>query len=248
MVDTSIELALYLGTLRMIKEHRTRSVMVMYYPGAADVDMGPTAIAPSSHVLARDGLGLSFGVTEEGPKAEIDRSDWSGLGAGRGEVLGDIAPTLYEHKVVVPPSAAGSICIIHSAMVHRATNRLSDDAKWRPMFKFSFTRMHEPTSIPSWNHNPSVGTAMTAGDWPGLAVPEATPICESIWRWHLGHVPKRVEAKVAETDLAALQATIIADPRAGDEGLRIGASYTLGRIPVGDKLNSFQVYVCSLPC
>ena len=39
--------------------------------------MGPTAIAPSSHILARDGLGLSFGVTEEGPEAETDRGDWS---------------------------------------------------------------------------------------------------------------------------------------------------------------------------
>jgi hypothetical protein len=34
----------------------------MYYPGAADADMGPTAIVPSSHILARDGLGLSLGV------------------------------------------------------------------------------------------------------------------------------------------------------------------------------------------
>ena len=66
----------------VITGHRTRAAMVMYYPGAADVDMGPTAIVPSSHILARDGLGLSLGVTEEGPAAEFDRDDWSGLGAG----------------------------------------------------------------------------------------------------------------------------------------------------------------------
>ena len=89
--------------------------MVMYYPGAADVDMGPTAIVPSSHILARDGLGLSLGVTEEGPAAEFDRDDWSGLGAGQAYILPAIAPTLSEHKVVVPStsSAKGSICIVH---------------------------------------------------------------------------------------------------------------------------------------
>jgi len=97
----------------VITGHRTRAAMVMYYPGAADVDMGPTAIVPSSHILARDGLGLSLGVTEEGPAAEFDRDDWSGLGAGQADILPAIAPTLAEHKVVVPSSAKGSICIVH---------------------------------------------------------------------------------------------------------------------------------------
>ena len=112
--------------------------MVMYYPGAADESMGPTAIVPSSHILARDGLGLSFGVIEEGPDAEFDRDDWSGLGAGQADILPQIAPSLFEYKVIVPPEAAGSVCIVHEDMVHRATPRLSEDARWRPMFKFSF--------------------------------------------------------------------------------------------------------------
>eukprot|EP01044_Picomonas_judraskeda_P026552 COSAG03_NODE_8109_length_836_cov_1.492537_2_plen_74_part_01 len=65
-----------------------------------------------------DGLGLSYGVLTEGPEAELDREDWSGLGAGQEEILRGIAPTLFEHKVVVPPSAAGSVCIVHEDMVH----------------------------------------------------------------------------------------------------------------------------------
>jgi hypothetical protein len=225
----------------VIKEHRTRDVMVMYYPGGADENMGPTAIAPSSHILGRDGLGLSFGVTEEGSEAEADRSDWSGLGAGRAEVLGDIAPKLFEHKVIVPPSAAGTICIIHSAMVHRATNRLSEDARWRPMFKFGFTRTHEPRS-PSWAYDPSGNTAAGEAGWPGLVVPEAAPICDSVWRWHLGQVSEPVEAKTT-TDIAALRATILADPCAGDEGLRIGAAYSLGRT-AQDPLSLPLIVLC----
>eukprot|EP01044_Picomonas_judraskeda_P009182 COSAG03_NODE_1101_length_4816_cov_2.295315_4_plen_212_part_00 len=191
--------------------------------------MGPTAIAPSSHILARDGLGLSFGVTEEGPEAEADRGDWSGLGAGRAEILKGISPALSEQKVIVPASAAGSICIIHSAMVHRATHRLSDDARWRPMFKFGFTRMREPKS-PSWDHDPGNDTPGEGMNWPGLVAPEAAPICMSIWRWHLGHVTEPVEAKVAAADLASLRDTVLAEPCAGDEALRVGSAYTLGKV------------------
>lgn len=201
--------------------------MVMYYPGASDESMGPTAIVPSSHILGRDGLGLSFGITEEGSKAGLDRDDWSGLGAGQSEILADIAPTLFEHKVIVPSKAAGSICIVHEDMVHRATPRLSDDARWRPMFKFSFTRLHEPKS-PSWDHDPHFASTEVR-KWPGLAAPEATPICESIWDWHLGHAPAPDVRKAVATDVGSLRDTIVADPCAGDEGLRIGAAYHLGR-------------------
>lgn len=47
--------------------HRTRNVMVMYYPASVGADMGPTAIVPSSHILARDGLGLSCNCTPQHP-------------------------------------------------------------------------------------------------------------------------------------------------------------------------------------
>ena len=229
----------------MVTGHRTRAVMVMYYPGAADETMGPTAIAPSSHILARDGLGLSFGVTEEGPEADFDREDWSGLGAGQEEILRDIAPTLFEHKVVVPPSAAGTICIVHEDMVHRATPRLSDDARWRPMFKFSFTRVHEPTS-PSWNHDPSSAAGGATG-WPGLAAADAAPICESIWRWHLGGAPTPDKAKalVIDADVAALRMAVLSDPRAGDEALRIGAAYSLGACGSASALSALADALCS---
>ena len=220
-----------------ITGYRTRACMVMYYPGAAEENMGPTAIVPSSHIISRDSLGLSYGVTEEGPAAEADRGDWGGLGAGHAEILAAIAPTMFEHKVVIPHSAAGSICIVHEDMVHRATPRLSDGARWRPMFKFSFTRVHEPVT-PSWAHDPAA-TAEPAGGggcgaWPALAVPEATPCCESLWRWHLGRpqggergqqVPELASAAV---DVEAMRACVMAPPTDGDEGLRIGAAYSLG--------------------
>ena len=94
------------------------------------------------------------------------------------------------------------------------------------MFKFGFTRLHEPRT-PSWLYDPSVNTTAGAADWPGLVVPEAAPICDSIWRWHLGQ-PEAMMVKTT-ADIVHLRDTILADPCAGDEGLRIGAAYSLGR-------------------
>ena len=66
--------------------HRTRNVMVMYYPGSPGPDSGPTAIVPSSHILARDGLGLSYGVMDEGEKCEGECDFGHTLVGGRYDV------------------------------------------------------------------------------------------------------------------------------------------------------------------
>ena len=111
-------------------------------------------------------------------------------------------------------------------MVHRATPRLSEEAKWRPMFKFSFTRLHEPSG-PSWRHDPA--TAESAGaEWPGLAAAEAAPICESLWRWHLGETGVAEAEEEDSEEVARLGALVTALPCDGDEAERVGAAYTLG--------------------
>jgi hypothetical protein len=93
--------------------------------------MGATAIVPSGHLLSRDGLGTSMGVMEEGPAAEADRDDWSGV-----QCPASLCAELQEHKLLVPLSAAGSYVIVHEDMIHRATPRIGGlSAKWRPMFK-----------------------------------------------------------------------------------------------------------------
>ena len=211
--------------------HRTRAVMVMYYPDGAEADSGPTAIVPSSHILARDGLGLSYGIMDEGPEGEKDRDDWGGLG-GRAEILPNIAPGLFEHKVVVPASKAGTVCIVHEDMVHRGTPKDMEEL-FRPMFKWSFTRLHEP-SAPSWQHDPSASEP-EASDWPALVAPQAGPICESLWRWHKGEDDEAEAAEVPapasavdDDETATLAAVVLAPPCDGDEAARIGAAYALG--------------------
>jgi hypothetical protein len=37
-----------------VRHHRFRWAMIMYYPGGAALEMGPTAIIPSSHLLSID--------------------------------------------------------------------------------------------------------------------------------------------------------------------------------------------------
>ena len=98
---------------------------------------------------------------------------------------------------------------------------------FRPMFKWSFTRLHEP-SAPSWRHDPSA-PAPAASDWPALVAPEAGAICESIWRWHKGEATGlETAAAAAAVDTAALGGIVLAPPRDGDEAERMGAAYSLG--------------------
>jgi|EP01047_Picozoa_sp_COSAG01_P020816 hypothetical protein len=141
---------------------RTRACMVMYYPGGADESMGPTAIVPSSHLLSRDGLGSSLGVLADGPANEANREDWSGV-----QQPTSLDPHLAEHRVVVPTHAGGTVCIVHEDMCHRATPA-SPGAKWRPMLKWSFTRLCAPAPAtaaaaaagrPSWAHEPASAAA-----------------------------------------------------------------------------------------
>jgi hypothetical protein len=222
--------------------HRTRAAMVMYYPGGCAADMGPTAIVPSSHILARDGLGLSYGVMDDGPAGAEDRGDWGGLG-GRAEILPKIAPGLFEHQVVVQ---AGSVVIVHEDMVHRGTPRLDEDA-FRPMFKWSFMRLHEPTA-PTWRHDHATPTP-TAADWPALVSPEAGPICESLWRWHLGDGSQvQMQGSDGNANVVAntfLETSVLASARDGDEAERMGAAYALGECGDDASLAILATALCS---
>ena len=82
--------------------HRTRAVMVLYYPAGAGEDMGPTALVPSSHLLAPDGLGLSMGVMKrpDGPEAEADRADWSGVQLATAHPANLLAPSSFSSETL----------------------------------------------------------------------------------------------------------------------------------------------------
>ena len=206
-----------------VNGQRTRAVMVMYYPGACDADMGPTAVVPSSHLLAPEGLGLSLGVMAEGAAAVADQEDWTGVQRPTAT-----APSLEEHLLVLPRGdAAQRIVVIHEDLVHRATSKLGPDAPWRCLFKFTFTRTSEPQG-PTWDHQPEQLVRGVGQDWPGLAAAEAWPACEGIWRWHLGEQAAGPEEASSAMDVAALGARLLVDRYDGDEAGRTAAAYQLG--------------------
>ena len=61
---------------------------------------------------------------------------------------------------------------------------------------------------------------------PALVAPEAGPICESLWRWHLGGGASQTRESTTEAE--ALGALVLAPARDGDEAERMGAAYSLG--------------------
>ena len=61
-----------------------------------------------------------------------------------------------------------------------------------------------------------------------MAAAEAAPICESLWRWHLGETRAAEAEEEDSAEVARLGALVTALPRDGDEAERVGAAYTLG--------------------
>jgi hypothetical protein len=77
------------GAYRSTVNLRPRVVMILYVPGGASLEMGPTAVLPRSHVLGLD-----------------DGEAWSNF-----EVT---MPSVHEHKLAVP-EGKGAAVLIHCA-------------------------------------------------------------------------------------------------------------------------------------
>jgi hypothetical protein len=204
------------------EHHRLRSVIIFYVPGGCSLDMGPTAIIPSAHLLSRD------------------CGDWGEL-AGEIKESGTattLAPTLREIKLTAP-KGVGTAVLLHHSMFHRGTARLVDqtgepiDDHVRPMFKFIFTRCREPTA-PDWD---SLGAAAKiAVNWRSLvSEPAMIPALQSLWEWQAGvgnaTLPSESVATgiASDSERAVAVATLLAPSTHGDDAERTGAAYRLAR-------------------
>jgi hypothetical protein len=84
--------------------HRPRSVIMFFVPAGATLEMGPTAIIPSSHFMS------------------TDHADWSSL--TNPAELTPLFPEATEFKLTAP-AHAGVAVLLHQALLHRGTARLS---------------------------------------------------------------------------------------------------------------------------
>eukprot|EP01052_Picozoa_sp_SAG31_P027511 SAG31_NODE_2581_length_5436_cov_3.876897_2_plen_488_part_00 len=194
--------------------HRPRNLIIFYVPAGATLLMGPTAIIPHSHLMS------------------VDNGDWACLQDP--EDLTELWSGAVEHKLTAP-AHTGVAVLLHAAMFHRGTARLTNisiDHPFRAMFKFLFSSTCTPTT-PSWD------AASPAADWTAVGVPSGMEgVCESLWRWFGGDPAGRPHVPTISDSVVQLGARLMAEHAHGDEPGRINASYALAEIAASDHHDS----------
>ena len=181
--------------------HRPRHVIIFYVPAGATLHMGPTAVIPGGHLMS------------------VDEGDWACLEDPAD--LTELWSGAVEHKLTAP-AHTGVVVLLHQAMFHRGTARLSDvsaEHPFRPMMKFIFSSTRTPTT-PSWD------TASPPADWAVAGVPSGMAgACGSLWRWFGGGAAGGPDVPATTESVAELGARLTAEHAHGDEAGRNSASY-----------------------
>ena len=225
------------GSVRGIREHAARGVIVMYYPAGCTLEMGTTAVCRGSQYLAvdRERWPNSEDRLDVGLPPPASASDdealrhWRRLDeqarlvpsladvAAREDALAapihrlGLRAAEAELRVVVPP---GGVLLCHRECFHRAT-RPHEGAAWRPMFKMGASRVCDPVS-PSWRTDHS-------SENPGRFAVNVAAV-QALWYWHCGRHPSFQRLAAPDVDVAV---ATLADA-AATEVARIDAAYTLG--------------------
>lgn len=213
---------------RLVRRHRPRWCMLLYYPQDTVLSMGPTCVLAGSQYWTVDTEG-------QGSHEDIQRPDNGEMsmfasGATRAEKeqklreakQNYLSPTfshLVEEVTLTVP--AGSCVLMHYDLFHRASSRQSATAPVRFMVKFQFLRTQEPV-----RH--SLPHAM-----PMLPVsPEVDPILQDVRHWLLG-LEMPLLNPGARADVNREQdAQVLESPQAG-EVLRVAAAYRLAETAAG---------------
>ena len=196
--------------------HRPRNLIIFYVPAGATLHMGPTAIIPGSALMS------------------VDNADWTCLQDPAD--LTELWDGAVEHKLTAP-AHTGVVVLLHQAMFHRGTARLSDvsaEHPFRPMMKFIFSSTRAPTTTPSWN-------AASPADWSKAGVPPGMEgACGSLWRWLGGDAAGGPQVHAATDSVTELGARLTAEHAHGDEPSRNNASYALGEIAASGGRDAAQ--------
>eukprot|EP01050_Picozoa_sp_SAG11_P010710 SAG11_NODE_1089_length_5920_cov_12.988146_2_plen_659_part_00 len=234
-------------TMPSVRDHRCRHVIVMFYPVATTVDLGPTSILPRSQYTGvnREGFHNSeerlspFMRPPTGSDALEPTAAWQERAAKDSEftaaqsleeqdatriadaieLLGD--PTLSELKVVVP---AGGVVICHIDLWHRAS-RKTPEAKWRPMFAVrSVARVSDPAGPTArlWQ-SPVAGHDANA-----FAHVDAPAEHKAVWQEQYDYMCGRTgSAQGGGLEPMQLERQLVEH---GEEMTRIGSGYELGML------------------
>eukprot|EP01043_Picozoa_sp_COSAG02_P051050 COSAG02_NODE_5323_length_4438_cov_6.014519_3_plen_744_part_00 len=249
------------GSVRGIREHAARGLIVMYYPNGCTLDMGCTAVCRGSQYLTvdRERWPNSEDRLDVGAPPDVSATDdqalkhWRILDERARRVPGMADATAREAalsapiarlglcaddaevRVVVPP---GGVLVCHRECYHRAT-RCAVGARWRPMFKMGASRVCDPV-CPAWVCSDDLTAAKNREQ------SSVNAIVRAHWSWHCGTDRPQFSAASGITlpQTNAISA-VLTEPSAS-ETERIAAAYALGEIVVGCAKNSSVMAVTQL--
>ncbi len=220
--------------------HKTRYLMLLYYPQETPMERGPTGIVPRSQYVSRRAVdelkkkGDKYkGQILEEMRRSMDSCAFEGTNrfhryaemelefskrypALLAEIEATSAP--WEKAKIPLTGAAGTISIVHFDLVHgRYTGNLTGEQ--RHMVKFLFARNREPIKA-SWNH--------LSAEWRYGEKDCQTPIWKHLWAWHRG-----VE-DLGSSDRAVKE--LNESLMSADDEIAISAAYELSATATGLEL------------
>ena len=217
--------------------HKTRNVMLLYYPQDTPLEMGPTGIVPRSQYVSRRAVDnlkkradeCKAGILEEiraasGPDgfrginrferyAEMEKEFIERHSDLAAEI--DEASAPWEEAKIPLSGGAGTISIVHFDLVHGRYGA-NTAGRQRHMVKFLFRRHREPVR-PSWEHH--------SAEWLSIENDRLAPVWKHIWGWHRSD--KTLEP--SDQSLGNLAELLMSD----DDSVATGAAYELGTTSLG---------------
>ena len=217
--------------------HKTRNVMLLYYPQDTPIEMGPTGIVPRSQYVSRRAVdNLKKRADEckakilEEIRATSGPDDFRGINRferyaemekefteRHSDLAAEIDKTSapWEEAKIPLSGNAGTISIVHFDLVHGRYGA-NTVGRQRHMVKFLFSRHREPDG-PSWEHH--------SAEWLNTEDDQLAPVWKHIWAWHRGDTtPEQSTSSLG--DLAEL---LMSD----DDSIATGAAYELGTTSLG---------------
>ena len=219
-------------TMGTVRDHRTRHLLLMFYPHATPMDWGPTAVLPGSQFanLNRWNGGehapsseQGFELPHDGPPHPVVPPTITGPGdikriEDARALLGD--PTLEEEFLTCP---AGTLVIAHHHIVHRGTRRAA--GIWRPMHAIrNVVRTADPIA-PTWDSRGADPETLFA------RVPATErALYESMWNYMNGS--SQTKATVGDSSVASIKELLLST---SNDNTRLGQAYKLGMTAGGSN-------------
>jgi hypothetical protein len=233
------------------REHTPSGALLMYYPQAVTIEMGPTKVLPGCVYLENNRENEIRGEDYLGPKWHLQYDDYEGRSrvevnefwhvaeeeaGGPARVDNEYESSLAElgsgpQRWVKPFTAtvpAGSVVFMHQHMFHRATfSTAGVDVLPRFGFKRNFVRMRAPAAVAALPYLPSPGAEVDVFDEAEERLSSTLrPVWDHMWKCFYRQDASSSGSSSGSAQLSVAEAAARLSTES-EEDERVGAAYQL---------------------